>query len=121
LTNYETTFIIDSVLKPEEIDGIIGKVERFITNNGGQIGEIQRWGKRRLAYEIKKRQYGYYVHIQFEALGSLVQLLEREYQLNESILRYLTVLMDKKALLKKKLEQKEEVTHEKEEKASVKM
>ncbi len=66
---------------------------------GWEVLEVQRWGKKRLAYEIKKRQYGYYVHIRFAtAKGSIVRALEREYQLNEAILRYLTIVLDKQAL-----------------------
>ncbi|MDZ7271062.1 MAG: 30S ribosomal protein S6 [candidate division KSB1 bacterium] len=99
MRQYETTFVIDSQLKGGEIDEIIKKFERFISVNGGQILEVQRWGKRRLAYEIKKRQYGYYVHIRFSAgKGSIIRALEREYQLNEAILRYLTIALDKQAL-----------------------
>jgi small subunit ribosomal protein S6 len=98
LRQYETTFVIDSQLKGGETDEIIKRFERFISVNGGQVLEVQRWGKRRLAYEIKKRQYGYYVHIRFAGKGSIVRALEREYQLNEAILRYLTVLLDKQAL-----------------------
>jgi len=94
LKKYETTFIMDSLIKNEEIEGSITKIEKFISNNGGQIEAIERWGKKRLAYEIKKRQYGYYVHIIFDAPNKLNRLLDREYQLDENIIRYLTVLVD---------------------------
>ncbi|MCR4438601.1 MAG: 30S ribosomal protein S6 [bacterium] len=98
MRQYETTFAIDSQLKSGEIDEIVKRFERFISVNGGQVLEVQRWGKRRLAYEIKKRQYGYYVHIRFAGKGSIIRALEREYQLNEAILRYLTVVLSKQAL-----------------------
>ena len=51
-----------------------------------------------LAYEIKKRQYGYYVEILFKARGVVVKVIEREYSLDENILRYLTLVLNKKAL-----------------------
>lgn len=98
MRTYETIVVIDSLLKSEEIDGIIEKVERILKNNGGNIVSIERLGKKRLAYEIKKRQYGYYVEIVFEAPSSLLRILEKEYQLEENILRYLTVHLDKRAL-----------------------
>ncbi|MGQ9559043.1 MAG: 30S ribosomal protein S6 [Candidatus Oleimicrobiaceae bacterium] len=98
MKQYETTFVIDSQLKGGEVDEIVKRLERVISVNGGQVVEVQRWGKRRLAYEIKKRQYGYYVHIRFAGKGSIVRALEREYQLNEAILRYLTLVLDKQAL-----------------------
>ena len=97
LRKYETTFIVDSLIKIDEIEGIIGKIEKFISNNGGQIEEINRIGKKRLAYEIKKRQYGFIVSIYYQAQNKLNRLLEREYQLDENILRYLTILIEPKA------------------------
>lgn len=95
---YETTFVIDSLLKSDEMDGVVSKYERFISANGGEIKRIERWGKKRLAYEIKKRQYGYYVYIRFSGLPTIVKPLEREFRLNESILRYLTIRLDAKML-----------------------
>ncbi len=95
---YETVFVIDSLIKSEEINGIIEKIERIISNNGGKVVEIDRWGKKRLAYEIKKRQYGYYVDIYFEAPANLINILEVEYRLEENVLRYLTIHLNKRAV-----------------------
>jgi len=98
LRKYETIIVIDSLLKLEEIEGIINKYERFISANGGQVETIDRWGKRRLAYEIKKRQYGFYVMIRFDAPPAMIKQLDREYRLNEYLLRTMTTLMEKRAL-----------------------
>jgi small subunit ribosomal protein S6 len=98
LKTYQTIIVIDSLLKNEEIDAIIEKVVRIINNNGGNVINVNRWEKKRLAYEIKKRQYGYYVEINFEAPSDLVKTLERDYRLDENILRYLTIVLGKKAL-----------------------
>jgi len=98
LRKYETIIVIDSLLKSEEIDAIISKYERFISANGGHIESIERWGKKRLAYEIKKRQYGYYILIRFDGPPTMIKPLEREYRLNESLLRYKTLLMTKTAI-----------------------
>lgn len=98
MRTYQTVVVIDSLLKTEEIDAIIEKITRIINNNGGKIQITNRWEKKRLAYEIKKRQYGYYVEIVFEAPSNLLKILERDYQLDENILRYLTVHLDKRAL-----------------------
>jgi small subunit ribosomal protein S6 len=99
LRKYETIFVIDSLLKPEEIEGIIAKYERFISDNGGAIEYIDKIGKKRLAYEIKKRQYGYYVLIRFDGPPTMIKQLEREYRLNESLLRFMTIKLDKHALM----------------------
>ena len=112
LRTYESVMVIDSLLKSEEIDGIIEKIERIISNNGGKIKETDLWGKKRLTYEIKKRQYGYFVDFMFEAPNNLITVLEREYSLDENILRYLTVHLNKRALKhieQQKITKKEDV------------
>ncbi len=98
MKTYSSIAVIDSLLKPDEIDGTIDKIERNIKNNGGEIIEVDRWGKKRLAYEVKKRQYGFYVEFYFKASGSAIKVVDREYGLDENILRYLTIMLDKKAL-----------------------
>lgn len=98
MRTYETVIVIDSLLKPEEIDSIINKYERFISANGGKVSSIDRWGKRRLAYEINKRQYGFYVLIRFEGPSAMIKQLDREYRLNESLLRTKIIKLDDKAL-----------------------
>lgn len=87
---YETIFILDSLLAPEEIDKIVNRVKELVENNGGKIVTIDKWGKRRLAYEIQKKQYGFFVAIEFEGEGPIPNALEQEYNFNEKILRYLT-------------------------------
>lgn len=98
MRKYETVIVIDSLLKAEEIDNIINKYKRFISANGGQITTIDRWGKRRLAYEIKKRQYGFYVLIRFDGPPAMIKQLYREFRLNEALLRTMITQLDKKAL-----------------------
>ncbi|NOZ55247.1 MAG: 30S ribosomal protein S6 [Calditrichaeota bacterium] len=100
LRPYETTFVIDSLLRMDEIDETIRRYLRFISANGGQIRRLERWGKRRLAYEIRKRQYGYYVYVRYDAPPTIVAALEHEFRLDESILRYLTIQLTKRALQK---------------------
>ncbi|OQX95970.1 30S ribosomal protein S6 [candidate division KSB1 bacterium 4572_119] len=121
LRTYQSIVVIDSLLKSEEIDGIIEKVERIISNNGGKINELDRWGKKRLAYEIKKRQYGYYVEFLFDAPNNLISVLDREYGLDENILRYLTIHLNARALEQREQEklkrtQEKKVPEEKEDK-----
>ena len=98
LREYETTFIVDAHLPVAQIDGVIEKVTKHIENNGGEVKFIDRWGKRRLAYEIDKKQYGYYVYMRFAAKGSFIKEFEREFKLDDSVLRFLTVLVPKVVL-----------------------
>jgi small subunit ribosomal protein S6 len=95
---YETTIIVDSHLTTEQIEACIAKHSQLIEKNGGKIKLIDRWGKRRLAYEIAKRQYGFYVYIRFEGEGKLCQELNRAFKLDDAILRFLTVAVPKVAL-----------------------
>jgi small subunit ribosomal protein S6 len=90
---YETVYIFDSAL---EEPAITEKLERFhglLTRAGkGSITSANHWGKRTLAYPIKKKDTGYYVVAQFEAAGDLLPEYERAVKLDESVLRYLIVL-----------------------------
>ncbi len=87
---YETIFILDSLLTPEEIDKTIDRIKEVVESNSGKVLTIDKWGKRRLAYEIQKKQYGFYVALEFEAEGNLPVVLQNEYNYNDKILRYLT-------------------------------
>ena len=95
---YETTFIINASLDDHQIDSVIDKVKDLITKNGGEIREFVKWGRKRFSYPIKKKNNGFYVVIEFSAGGDLIAKLERHYFLDEHILRYLSLVLDKRAL-----------------------
>lgn len=95
---YETIFILDSLLPPKEIDVAIERFSNIITQNGGKVRKVDKWGKRRLAYEIQKKQYGFYGSIEFEGVGNIPKELESEYNFNDKVLRYLTYRYDKRKL-----------------------
>ena len=88
----------------------IKKIEEFIRINGGEIVDIEKWGRKRLAYAVNKTKSGYYVIIRFIAPPEFVSKLERMCQLDEYIFRYLTIKLDKFALeyLDKSKAQKEQ-------------
>ena len=87
---YESIFILDSLLTPEEIDKTIDRIKEVIVSNNGKVLTVDKWGKRRLAYEIQKKQYGFYVALEFEADGNLPMILQNEYNYNDKVIRYLT-------------------------------
>jgi small subunit ribosomal protein S6 len=95
---YETTFIVNASLDDPQIEAAIGRVQEVITKNGGTILALNRWGRKRLAYPISKKTTGFYCHIEFESSGNLIALLERSYQLDELVLRHLTIRLSKNAL-----------------------
>ena len=87
---YESIFILDSLLTPEEIDKTIERIKDVVVSNNGKVLTVDKWGKRRLAYEIQKKQYGFYVALEFEAEGNLPMTLQNEYNYNDKVIRYLT-------------------------------
>jgi len=95
---YETIVILDSLLTPEEIDKAVDRIKEVIESNKGKVLTIDKWGKRRLAYEIQKKQYGFYIAIEFEAEGNLPMILQNEYNYNDKVIRYLTYVYNKNKL-----------------------
>lgn len=95
---YETTFVINAGLDDDQIETTIKQVEDLITKNGGEVINIDRIGRRRLAYPIAKKNNGFYTCIEFNAEGRLVEKVERFYQLDENILRYLSIHLDPREL-----------------------
>jgi len=95
---YETTFIVNAGLDDPQIDAIIDKVQEVVTKNNGEIMELAKWGRKRFAYPIKKKNNGFYVVIEFKSSGDLVARLERHFLLEENIIRFLIIGLDKKAL-----------------------
>lgn len=94
MRKYETVFILDPALDSSTTDQEIKKVEDLIVNHEGKVLKVDRWGMKRLAYPIEKKQQGYYTLILFKGEGDLINELERNYRLNESCLRYLTVISE---------------------------
>jgi small subunit ribosomal protein S6 len=95
---YESTVIIKGALGDEAIEPIITKIEQFIAKNGGEVIEMERWGRRKLAYEIGKETQGFYVSGHFRAPGAIVTKLERMYDLDDNIIRWLTLVTPESAI-----------------------
>jgi small subunit ribosomal protein S6 len=95
---YELTYIINPVLNDDRTQDIIRRVNKYIEERDGELLEIDEWGSRRMAYQIDKKRNGYYVNLYFEADGTLIQPLERALQIEDNILRYLTLKMDAQML-----------------------
>lgn len=93
---YETTFIVNAALEDNDVESVISKVTGYIENHGGQIQEIDKWGRRRLAYPINKKYNGFYVHIIFDANSNAIPILERFMVLEDTILRHLTLVLTDK-------------------------
>lgn len=91
MTKYETTFILEPGLDDARVNEEVERVSGWVKDLGGELIEVQRWGKRRLAYEIGKRRDGIYTLVLYQGGGPLVKEIERRLRLNESVMRALTV------------------------------
>ncbi len=91
MRHYETTYILRPNLGEEQLTEIIDRTNAIITNDDGAIIYLDRWGIKRLAYEIKKEAQGYYVYLNYAAPTRTVDEIERIFRIDDRVLRYLTV------------------------------
>lgn len=96
--NYESVVLINAALEDEQIEATVSRILEIISTNGGELIEADKWGRKRLAYPINKSKSGYYLVIRFKASTQLISTLERNYRLDENIIRYLTIALDKEAM-----------------------
>ena len=95
---YESAVLINAALDDQQIESILTRIKDVITNNGGEIRELDNWGRKRLAYPVKKSKIGYYAIYRFEAPSDMIAKLERIYSLEEQILRYVTLKLNSDAI-----------------------
>ncbi|MCK4619863.1 MAG: 30S ribosomal protein S6 [Desulfobacterales bacterium] len=106
MRRYETFIIIDPDLSDEEQSPIFEKVKDLIQQGECLLVMLDEWGDRRLAYEIKKKSRGYYVRLDYCGTGKLVDEMERFFRIDDRVMKYMTVLLDKYAdieLIKKEM------------------
>jgi small subunit ribosomal protein S6 len=96
---YETIVVLHPELTEEEVETSIQSFAKLLEGRGSEIIRIERGGKRRLAYPVRKQRYGYYNLVHFRATPGAPLELERTYRLNERVIRYLTVRFDKEEQL----------------------
>ncbi len=88
MTNYEVLFIIDPTLEDEKKEATIEAVKEIIAADG-EVGEVDVWGMRKLAYPIQKKSEGYYVVIEFQGNPSLPKELDRRLRISDNVIRHL--------------------------------
>ena len=97
MRRYETFIIIDPDLSDEERSPIFEKVKDLIKQEECLLVTLDEWGSRRLAYEIKKKSRGYYVRLDYCGTGKFVNEMERFFRIDDRVMKYMTVLLDKYA------------------------
>ena len=91
MNKYELALVINGRLSDEERDNALQAVKGIVERFNGKIGEVEDWGKKRLAYEIQKMHEGFYYFIHFEAASSAPVEIESRVRILEPVLRYLIV------------------------------
>ena len=91
MQRYEVIAIVIANVSDEDITALIERSQTIITDRKGVVAKIDKWGKRRLAYEINKQKDGYYFLIDFAGDGPIVAEIERNYKIDDRILKFMTV------------------------------
>ncbi len=92
---YEHTFIAKQDLQESQVQKVISKYEEIIKKNSGKIIKMEDWGLRNLSFNIRNNKKGFYYHFKIEGEGKTVEELERAENIDEDIIRYLTVKVKK--------------------------
>jgi small subunit ribosomal protein S6 len=87
MRTYEAMVIVDARLEEGEVQKAVEKFLTAVTDAGGQVGKVDRWGKRRFAYEIDHQNEGYYFVTRFEAAQDAIDRLKRTVQISDEFIR----------------------------------
>jgi small subunit ribosomal protein S6 len=91
VNRHEVIVILDPALTEDGVETEISGLREVVVKKGGEVLEVQKWGKRRLAYEVKKRREGQYVLMKMGGIGKVVADLERHFRITETILKGMIV------------------------------
>src|SRR5512140_1052144 len=97
---YESIFIINPNINDEETAAVIKKMQDVVAGQRGEMLKFEDWGKKKLAYEIKKHKRGHYAFFQFKSAPAAVSELERTYKMTDSVIKFLTVRLEKELRVK---------------------
>jgi small subunit ribosomal protein S6 len=94
MRRYETIFIASPTLTDEQADELVKQFEGIIAEQGGELLKTDKWGRKKLAYEVQKFSEGYYTLFEMNAGPNLIAELERRFRNNDAVIKYLSVRMD---------------------------
>ena len=96
--SYQSTLILKPDLDDTQVGQALEKVTGFLTKNNGSALKVEKWGKKRLSYRIKKSRFGYYLNIYHTCDSLKVSSLEKEYKLFDLILKFIVIRLTDKEL-----------------------
>ncbi len=91
---YEILFIADPNLGEPEVDALAAQVQGFVEKEGGKLQKVEKWGKKRLAYNVKKHREGSYVLLVVDAEAKMVHEVERRIRVTDGVIKFITVRVD---------------------------
>jgi small subunit ribosomal protein S6 len=97
MRRYETIFILDPDASEEQRGAVYGRISDLMDQKNGFQVALDEWGARKLAYDIKKKHRGYYVRLDYCGDGDLVDEIERFFRIDDRLLKYMTIVLDKDA------------------------
>jgi len=95
LRNYECMLVLEPALETEAIDNLIARFQDIVTRNDGKVENINRWGKRRLAYQIGQNTDGYYVVMNLQGENQTISELDRILKITDGVIRHMIVRLGK--------------------------
>ena len=104
---YEHTLIAKQDLQESQAKTLINKYEDIINKNSGKVLKTEEWGLKNFSYKIKNNKKGFYFHIKFEGIGKTIEELEKAENIDQMLIRYLTVKVKKHDLQKEYFEKKD--------------
>ena len=96
MNNYESIFIMDPDLEEAQAQATIEKVKGIITQNNGEIVKVEDWGKRKLAYDVKKKPRGHYILTTFSGSPALLSELHRNFRVMDAVIKFQSVRLDER-------------------------
>ena len=91
MNKYELAVVVNAKIEDDARAAVIEKVQAYITRFGGQVSDVDEWGKRKLAYEIQKMREGFYYFISFESEASAPAEIEARLRIMDNVMRFLVV------------------------------
>ena len=110
MRRYETIFIASPTLTDEQSDELVKQYEGIIAEQGGELLKTDKWGRKKLAYEVQKFSEGYYTLFEMNAGPNLIAELERRFRNHDSVIKYMSVRMDEQT----KAAERQKVRYERE-------
>jgi len=100
MKNYETVFILNPVLSEDQAKDTVEKFVKVLTKAKADVINVDKWGLKKMAYAIQNKSTGFYNLIEFTTTSSdLINILETEYRRDESVMRFMTTVLDKHAVI----------------------